>query len=58
MARVRYDELRRWLLDPPIRVLGIRYDVLADRLRAEDMSLMEYQWAKDLACVHAFLSLW
>jgi asparagine synthase (glutamine-hydrolysing) len=58
MARVRYDELRRWLLDPPVQVGGIRYDLLADRLRAEDMSLMEYQWAKDLACVHAFLSLW
>jgi asparagine synthase (glutamine-hydrolysing) len=58
MARVRYDELRRWLLDPPVHVRGIRYDVLADRLRAEDMSLMEYQWAKDLACVHAFLALW
>jgi asparagine synthase (glutamine-hydrolysing) len=58
MARVRYDELRRWLLDPPVHVRGIRYDLLADRLRAEDMSLMEYQWAKDLACVHAFLALW
>src|SRR5262249_49831572 len=37
MARVRYDELRRWLLDPAVRVGGIRYDLLADRLRAEDM---------------------
>jgi len=58
MARVRYDELRRWLLDPPVHVRGVRYDLLADRLQAEDMSLMEYQWAKDLACVHAFLALW
>jgi asparagine synthase (glutamine-hydrolysing) len=58
MARIRYGELRRWLLDPPVHVHGIRYDLLADRLRAEDMSLMEYQWAKDLACVHAFLALW
>jgi asparagine synthase (glutamine-hydrolysing) len=58
MARIRYGELRRWLLEPPVHVRGIRYDLLADRLRAEDMSLMEYQWAKDLACVHAFLALW
>ena len=58
MARIRYDELRRWLLDPPVRVRGIDYGRLADRLENEDMSLIEYQWAKDLACVHAFLALW
>ena len=58
MARIEYEELRRWLMDSPVRVSGIRYDLLADRLRREDMSLMEYQWAKDLSCVHAFLSLW
>jgi asparagine synthase (glutamine-hydrolysing) len=58
MARVRYDELRRWLLDPPVRVRGIDYAMLADRLEHGDMDLVEYQWAKDLACVHAFLALW
>ena len=57
MARIRYDELRRWLLDPPVRVRGIGFDFRGDRL-PEDMSLIEYQWAKDLACVHAFLALW
>lgn len=58
MARIEYDELRRWLVDPPVRVGGVRYDLLADRLRQEDLSLIEYQWAKDLACVQAFLALW
>jgi len=58
MARVDYGELRRWLTDPPVRMEGIRYDLLADRLGHEDLSLLEYQWAKDLACVHAFLALW
>ncbi len=58
LARIEYEELRRWLLDPPVRVVGIRYDLLAERLGREDLSLIEYQWAKDLACVQAFLALW
>jgi asparagine synthase (glutamine-hydrolysing) len=58
IARIDYDALRRWLLNPPHRIRGVRYDVLADRLRAANMDLREYHWAKDLAAVHAFLSLW
>ncbi len=58
MARIEYEELRRWLVDPPTRMPGVRYDILADRLQSEDLTLVEYEWAKDLAAVHAFLALW
>jgi asparagine synthetase B (glutamine-hydrolysing) len=58
MARIEYGELRRWLIDPPVRVRSIDYETLKDRLEHEGMDLIEYQWAKDLACVHAFLALW
>lgn len=57
-ARIDYEELSRWLVDPAVRLAGFRYDLLADRLARRDLSLIEYQWAKDLACAHAFLSLW
>jgi asparagine synthase (glutamine-hydrolysing) len=58
MARIEYRELDRWLIDPPTRLPNVRYDLLADRLRSQDLSLLEYQWAKDLAAVQAFLALW
>jgi asparagine synthase (glutamine-hydrolysing) len=58
MARIEYRELDRWLVDPPTRLPNVRYDLLADRLRSQDLSLLEYQWAKDLAAVQAFLALW
>ncbi|HSL11294.1 MAG TPA: asparagine synthase-related protein [Actinomycetota bacterium] len=58
MARLDYEALEGWLVDPPTRVAGIRYDLLADRLRSRNLDLIEYQWAKDLAGVHAFLALW
>jgi len=54
-----YPELRKWLVDPPgPPVSGVRYDLLRRRLEGETMTLHEYMWAKDLASVHAFLSLW
>ena len=58
-ANIDYTALRRWLLDPagpPIP--GVRYDMLAERLERETLTLPEYMQAKDLACIHAFLSQW
>jgi asparagine synthase (glutamine-hydrolysing) len=55
---VDYPSLRRWLTQPPHRVRGVDYDLLADELHRGDMNLSDYLWAKDLAVVHAFLALW
>ena len=56
-ASIDYEVLDHWLLSPSHRVAGVRYDVLADRLRQRDLSLLEFMRAKDLAAVHAFLSI-
>jgi len=58
MASVDYDELGRWVRDPQVRLRGVDYRALAERLDARDLTLPEYIWAKDLAGVHAFLDLW
>ena len=58
MHRVDYPELRRWLAQPQHRMLGVDYPALQWRLDREDLSLMEFMWAKDLAAIHAFLALW
>lgn len=58
-TNIDYGALRRWLLDPAGPPMpGVRYDLLADRLKREAITLREFMWAKDLASVHAFLSLW
>ena len=58
VARIDYGALRGWLLRPEYRVDGIDYDKLGELLQSEDMTLLDFMWAKDLAGVHAFLSLW
>jgi asparagine synthase (glutamine-hydrolysing) len=57
LARIEYPELRKWLVAPDHRFTGVDYDGLAEALRREDLDLTAYQWAKDLAIAHAFLSL-
>ncbi|HEX2046097.1 MAG TPA: asparagine synthase-related protein [Gaiellaceae bacterium] len=57
MARIEYDELRRWLVAPEHRFAGVDYDGLAAALEREDLDLTAYQWAKDLAIAHAFVAL-
>ena len=59
LANLDYPALRRWLVAPPgPPIPGVRYDVLAERLERETLTLPEYMQAKDLACIHAFLSQW
>jgi Asparagine synthase len=58
MAHVDYQTLRRWLVQPEYRLTGVRYDLLEERLDRQSLDLSEFMWAKDLASVHAFLSLW
>jgi asparagine synthase (glutamine-hydrolysing) len=58
MSHIDYDTLRRWLIKPDHRLGGVDYDLLEDRLERRELELPEFMWAKDLASVHAFLSLW
>jgi len=57
-SNIDYPELRRWLENPPYRLPGVNYDRLWDRLEHETLELSDFMRAKDLASVHAFLSLW
>jgi len=57
-ARVDYDVLRKWLVNPEHPIRGVRYDVVADHLERKDLSMRGFMWVRDLAAVHAFLSLW
>jgi asparagine synthase (glutamine-hydrolysing) len=52
-----YATLRRWILESDYRMPGVRYDVLEDRLRAEDLPMPELMLANELASVHAFVEL-
>ncbi len=58
MGSIDYPSLRRWLIKPDHRLPGVRYNELADVLDREALRLGDYIWARDLAAVHAFLSLW
>jgi len=58
MARADYDQLRKLLVDPPHRLRGIDYDLLRERLEAGDFEIGEYERAKNLAAVHAYLARW
>ena len=57
MERIDYVSLRRWLVDPPVRVRGVDYGLLEKHLADEDFGLWDHIWAKDLASIHAFLAL-
>jgi asparagine synthase (glutamine-hydrolysing) len=58
VANVDYPELRRLIGDPEYRIEGVDYGRLRERLDHEDLQLSDILWAKDLAGIHAFLSLW
>jgi asparagine synthase (glutamine-hydrolysing) len=58
LARIQYPALERWLIGPDYRVDGVNYGLLQERLERRDLSVVDFLWAKDLASIHAFLSLW
>jgi asparagine synthase (glutamine-hydrolysing) len=58
MANIDYPVLRHWLIDPSHRIEGVDYEALQERLDHQNMELVDFEWAKDLAGIHAFLSLW
>lgn len=58
MARADYTRLREFLIDPPHRLGGIDYELLRERLEAGALEIGEYERAKNLAAVHAYLARW
>lgn len=55
---IDYPTLRKLLVNPPHRLAGVDYDMLAQRVEGESLDLPEYLWAKDLATAQAFLGQW
>jgi hypothetical protein len=53
-----YVSLRRWIDPTEFRMPGIDYPRFWARLERGNLQNYEYVSAKDLAQVHAFLSLW
>jgi hypothetical protein len=58
LTHVDYDLMRRYLIDPPCRLDGVDYALLARRLEQGNFDLWEYCWARDLTSAHAFLATW
>jgi asparagine synthase (glutamine-hydrolysing) len=54
LAAADYEALRRWTLGGDVRIPGVDYDRLRDRLDRRDLGIVELSWANDLARVHAF----
>lgn len=55
MANIPWDTLSHFLSSPEVRIEGIDYDLLTERIRARTFEPVELVWAYDLATVHAFL---
>jgi asparagine synthase (glutamine-hydrolysing) len=53
-----YDGIRRLALDSEQRIHGVDYELLAARVEARSLGVVELLWAYDLARAHAFLGLW
>lgn len=56
LANIDYPTLRRLLLDSDYRLEGVDYKALGERLRREEIGIIDYTWLMRLAAVHAFLS--
>ncbi len=58
MSQVDYPTLERLLVQPHYQMPGVNYALLASRIAQRDFKLFDWFWAKDLACIHAFLGGW
>ena len=58
LAHLNYDVLRRYLTNPQVRIAGVDYAKLAERIERQDFKLIDYAWANDLVRIHIFLSQW
>ena len=52
-----YEGIRRLALASELRIEGVDYALLAERVEARDLDVVELLWAYDLARAHAFLEL-
>jgi hypothetical protein len=50
--------LEKLVADSEYRMPGVDYQLLRRRLRSEQLTVQEFNWAKDLVSVHAFVSMW
>jgi asparagine synthase (glutamine-hydrolysing) len=57
-ARIDYGVLEEFLLRPEYHLPGVDYGSLGRLIRERRISLLDYQWARDLANIHAFLGQW
>jgi hypothetical protein len=55
LATAPWDRLYQRLSSPDVRIAGIDYELLRDRIHARILQPVELVWAFDLATVHAFL---
>jgi hypothetical protein len=55
LSKIEYPFLRQLLLNPNERIAGVNYELLAERLRREDLTVKDYVFVKDLAAVQLFL---
>ena len=53
-----YEGIRRLALDSELRLEGVDYGLLSERVEARALDVVELLWAYDLARAHAFLELW
>jgi asparagine synthase (glutamine-hydrolysing) len=58
MSKIDYASLRKYLLNPTVRLPGVNYERLAARIERQDFKIADYAWANDLIRIHAFLNLW
>ena len=56
MERIDYAALRRWLVDPPCGWRG-RLRALGKASGRRGLRMRDLMWARDLAAIHAFVSL-
>jgi asparagine synthase (glutamine-hydrolysing) len=55
MATVPWERLSRFLKSPELRIEGVDYGLLNERVNARSLEPVELVWAYDLATVHVFL---
>ena len=58
LAKIDYVAAKKFLVKPSVRMPGVNYEVLAERIERRDFKIVDYAWTNDLIRIHAFLSLW
>jgi hypothetical protein len=56
--RMDYNLLTELLIGAGYQVPGVDYRALAHLITEQRLTMLDYQWARDLANIHAFLDRW